>query len=95
LQYHRRKETSINPADYKGAYVNKSTGARLKIKSRRGKLVARKGIILRIPLVPFDKDQFYGPANDVLFIFQRDTNNVVINMKANASDFRNFVFEKQ
>jgi CubicO group peptidase (beta-lactamase class C family) len=78
---------------FTGVYVNKSTDARLKVKSRGVELLAKKGII-RIPLIPFGENQFYATKNDALFIFQLDSNRRVKSIKVNASDFRNFVFEK-
>ena len=78
---------------FTGVYVNKSTGARLKVKSKGAELLAKKGII-RIPLIPFGENQFYATKNDALFIFQRDSTEQVKSIKVNASDFRNFVFEK-
>jgi hypothetical protein len=79
---------------FTGAFVNKSTGARLKVKSKGTGLLARKGVI-RIPLIPFGDNQFYATKNDALFIFQPDSNGQVQSIKVNASDFRNFVFEKE
>lgn len=89
------KDTPVKYDEYKGIFSNKSTGVTLKLKTRKGKLVATKGIILKIPLIPFGPDQFYGPENDVLFIFERDTQGRVKNFKANAPDFRRFVFTRR
>lgn len=79
--------------DFKGAFVNRTTAARLKVKMKRKKLMARKGII-QIPLVDFGPDQFYAIDNDALFIFQRNAQGKVTSLKVNASDFRNFIFER-
>jgi CubicO group peptidase (beta-lactamase class C family) len=81
------------PRNFKGVYLNTTTGARLKVKAKGDKLLAKKGII-RIPLIDFGPDQFYATQNDALFIFQRDANRKIISLKVNAADFRNFIFEK-
>jgi hypothetical protein len=80
--------------DFKGTYHNKSTGATIRIKSKKNKTTARKGII-RIPLIPFDSDQFYAPENQALFIFMRDAAGQITGFRANAYDFRNFNFNKK
>lgn len=82
-----------NAKEYVGKYVNESTEAKLKITQSKNGIVAHKGII-RIPLVPFGKDQFYAYNNDALFIFQRNEKGQVDSLKVNASDFRNFIFTK-
>lgn len=87
------KPESADLKNFKGSYRNETTNVRLKVKNRKGKLVARKGII-KIPLISFGKDQFYAIQNDALFIFQRDSNRTVSSLKVNASDFRNFIFKK-
>lgn len=84
-----KKNLSIQYTDYKGAFWNESTGATIKVKSKKGKIVARKGII-RIPLIPFDKDLFYATQHDALFIFSHDENGKIDRLKINARDFRNF-----
>lgn len=74
---------------YKGSFWNESTNATIKIKSKKGKIVARKGI-LKIPLIPFEKDLFFAPQHDALFFFSRDASGKVDRLKINARDFRNF-----
>ena len=93
LPFTRQPKMEPRYADYRGVYRNASTGAVLRVKSRRQKLVARKGII-RIPLVPFNTDEFYAAELDGLFVFRRE-NGAVRTLKVNASDFRNFVFDRQ
>jgi hypothetical protein len=66
---------------------------RLAIKSKKNKLIARKGII-KIPLVAIGGNQFYAYQNDALFIFQQDNFGKINSLKVNASDFRNFIFTK-
>ncbi len=87
------KSLKINYRDFKGAYWNKSTGATIKVKSKKGKIVARKGII-RIPLIPFNNDLFFGYEHDALFIFSRNEKGEVDRLKINARDFRNFKMQK-
>ena len=95
VKYARHSEVGTTALeDYKGKYENASTGASIKVKIRGDKLSARKGI-LKIPLIAFDEDIFYAPANDALFIFQRDDNGRISSFKANAPDFRNFIFNKE
>jgi len=89
-----RKDEPIAYRDYKGLYKNESTGATIKVKSKKDKISARKGVF-RIALIPFAHDQFYAPDNDAVFIFSRDAKGSITNFKANAPDFRNFVFEKK
>jgi CubicO group peptidase (beta-lactamase class C family) len=93
-QYTRREDRAITYGDYSGAYKNKSTGATIKVKHKKNRIVARKGII-KIPLIPFAQDQFYAPANDALFIFKRGIDGRISGFKANAYDFRNFDFTKE
>lgn len=81
-------------SDYRGQYENKSNGASLSVKKKRNKIVARKGL-LKIPLTDFATDQFYGAENDVLFTFVRNEKGVVTSVRVDASDFRNFWFEKK
>jgi hypothetical protein len=81
-------------SDYTGRYKNHSTGATIKVKKKGTKLVVHKGII-RIPMTNFAIDQFYAPGNDALFTFVRDEKGTVRSVRADASDFRNFWFEKQ
>jgi len=83
----------IRYSDFKGKFENNSTGAVIKIKLKPKGIVAKKGII-KIPLMPFDKDVFFAPENDALFIFGRNDQGEVVRFKANAHDFRNFIFEK-
>jgi CubicO group peptidase (beta-lactamase class C family) len=92
--YTLHKESIVPFKDFRGSYFNASTGARIKVKSKKNKLTARKGIF-RIPLISFGTDTFFGPDSDVLFIFGRDQTGKVVRMKANAPDFRNFMFVKE
>jgi CubicO group peptidase (beta-lactamase class C family) len=89
-----KKDLKVRYADFKGDYFNPSTGATIKVKSKKDKIVARKGII-RIPLIPFDGNIFYATQNDALLIFERDANGKVTGMKINAHDFRNFRLAKK
>jgi hypothetical protein len=93
-QFTRHVAHKVAFSDYAGTFQNKSTGAKIKVRNKGKKIVARKGII-RIPLIPFAEDQFYAPANDALFIFKRDTKGAISGFKANAHDFRNFDFTKK
>jgi CubicO group peptidase (beta-lactamase class C family) len=92
-RFEKVQQEKIKGQRYAGTYVNKSTGARLKVKPKGTELLAKKGAI-RIPLLPFGDNQFYATKNDALFVFQLDTNGQVVSIKVNASDFRNFVFER-
>ena len=92
-QYELKKEYPIAYRDYVGSYKNESTNATIRIKYKKNRIIAKKGI-LRIPLIPFSHDQFYAPENAALFIFQRNENKAITSFKANASDFRNFNFDK-
>jgi CubicO group peptidase (beta-lactamase class C family) len=89
-----KKDMKIRYSDFKGSYFNSSTGAKIKVRSKKDKIVARKGII-RIPLIPFDENIFYATQNDALLLFERGTDGRVTGMKINASDFRNFKFTKK
>lgn len=89
-----KKDLKISYRDYKGAFRNESTRATIKVKSKKGKIVARKGII-RIPLIPFEKDLFYGYEHDALFIFTRDERGNISKLQLNARDFRNFKMVKK
>lgn len=93
-KYFRKEKALVSFKDYPGTYENASTGAKIKVKNKGDEISARKSI-LRIPLIPFGPDQFYGPANDVLFIFSRDELGTVTGFKANAHDFRNFYFKRK
>ena len=79
--------------EFNGIYHNETTQVRLKVRSKRKKLIASKGII-KIPMIAFGDNQFYAYENDALFIFQRDSTGKVASLKVNASDFRNFIFTK-
>ncbi|HEY0652757.1 MAG TPA: serine hydrolase [Chryseosolibacter sp.] len=85
---------AISYADYKGSFWNSSTDATIKVKKKKGKIVARKGII-RIPLIPFDSDLFYATDHDALFIFSRDASGKIDRLTINARDFRNFKMVKR
>ncbi len=93
-RYYFHKNEGTTYRHFAGTFLNQSTGARLKIKSKKDKIVAHKGII-KIPLISFGTDQFYAPNNIALFIFQRDENKRVHRLKVNAPDFRNFIFERE
>lgn len=101
-QFHKNEPVSFkkveevkNPLrDYRGRYRNGSTGAAIKVKSKRGELVARKGII-RLPMIDFARDQFYAYNNDALFTFVRDNRGMVTSVRVDAPDFRNFWFVKK
>ena len=92
-RFEKVEPSKLSTRHLTGTYINKSTNARLKVKSNGNNLLAKKGII-RIPLIPFGGDQFYATKNDALFIFQQNSNGEAGSLKVNASDFRNFVFEK-
>ncbi len=92
--FKRTKEFKPVFTDFLGSYVNESTGAKLKVKKKKNGIVARKGII-KFPLLVFDRDQFFAFQHDALFIFERDASGKVIRLKANAKDFRNFIFTRQ
>jgi CubicO group peptidase (beta-lactamase class C family) len=83
------KNLKVSYGDYKGSFWNESTNATIKVKSKKTKILARKGII-KIPLIPFEKDLFYAPQHDALFIFSRDSSGKIDRLKINAGDFRNF-----
>jgi CubicO group peptidase (beta-lactamase class C family) len=89
-----KEAKSINPEFrvYKGKFRNASTGAVITVKNKKNKIIAKKGII-RIPLMPFDTDQFYAYDNDALFTFSR-TNGKIDSLKVNAWDFRNFTLDR-
>ena len=89
-------EKDLHPIfdDYRGVYFNASTEATIKIKRKKGKITARKGII-RIPLIPFDKDIFYAIQNDALFTFTRNSYGKVNQLTIYAWDFRNFMMIKK
>lgn len=89
-----KKNLAIAYPDYKGSFWNESTEATIKVKSKKGKIVARKGII-RIRLIPFDKDLFYATQHDALFVFSRNESGEVDKLKINARDFRNFRMVKK
>jgi len=92
-RYKILKNASPVFAEYSGIFHNSSTGATIKVKRKKGKIVGRKGVI-RIPLVPFGEDKFYAIQNDALFAFARDNNGKIKSVKVNAPDFRNFTFMK-
>ncbi len=83
-----------NYAEYAGTYFNPSVEASIKIKAKKDRLVARKGI-LKIPLIVFKKDVFYAPQNSVTFHFVRNPKGTIYQIIVNAPDFRNFKFEKR
>jgi CubicO group peptidase (beta-lactamase class C family) len=83
------KNLKVSYGNYRGAFWNESTNATIKVKRKKTKILARKGII-KIPLIPFEKDLFYAPQHDALFIFGRDESGRVNRLKINAGDFRNF-----
>lgn len=89
-----KKNLQVEYNDYKGSFWNESTDATIKVKSKKGRIVGRKGI-LRIPLIPFDKDLFYATQHDALFIFSRDASGKINRLKINARDFRNFKMVKK
>jgi CubicO group peptidase (beta-lactamase class C family) len=92
-KFEKIENTARPLTDFKGTYFNESTQVSLAIKSKKNKLIARKGII-KIPLVAFGGNQFYAYQNDALFIFQQDNFGKINSLKVNASDFRNFIFTK-
>lgn len=94
LHFKKFSPEKVSLSDYRGRYKNQSTGAKIKVKKKGERLIARKGIF-RIPLVDFNKDQFYAADNDALFTFVRDNNGLVRSLRVDASDFRNFWFQKE
>lgn len=92
-QLSKVKELTVDYNEYSGLFINKSVDANLTIKSRKNRIFAKKGII-KIPLIPIDKDIFYDTNNSALFIFERDAKEQVVQLKVNANDFRNFIFER-
>ncbi len=92
-QFEITKREKANLNNFKGLYYNATTRVRLKIKHKKDKLIAKKGII-KIPMVAFGTNQFYAFNNDALFIFQRNQEGQINSLKVNASDFRNFIFTK-
>lgn len=89
----RVEEWDVNYSDYRGQFTNESVDATLNIKSKKDKIFAKKGII-KIPLIPIEKDTFYATQNSALFIFRRNDTGQISQLKVNANDFRNFIFEK-
>lgn len=93
-----RLQTSDQQIDYgvyEGKYYNKSVGTSIDVKTKKDKIIARKGFI-KIDLIPFGKDSFFAPENDALFLFSRDGKGGRIeSLVINASDFRNFKFERK
>ena len=87
------KELTVNYDNYRGLFTNKSVNANLNIKSKGDRIFAKKGII-KIPLIPIDKDTFFDTNNSALFVFKRNGTGQVVQLKVNANDFRNFIFEK-
>ncbi len=79
--------------DYREPFINVSINAKLSIKSKKNRIFAKKGIV-KIPLVPIDEDTFYATQNGVVFYFNRNNAGEIKQFKVNASDFRNFIFEK-
>ncbi|HAA22161.1 MAG TPA: hypothetical protein DCP28_26615 [Cytophagales bacterium] len=79
---------------YRGIYHHADTGARLQIRTRKGKLQARVRL-MRLTLIPFGTDQYYEPGEGTLFLFERDENGLVTKLTVNARDFRNFTVYKE
>lgn len=94
LHFKKFVPVRVNLSDYRGRYQNESTSAKIKVKMKGERLIARKGIF-RIPLVEFNKDQYYAADNDALFTFVRASNGSVKSLRVDASDFRNFWFQKE
>lgn len=90
----QKTDSSPNFAEYAGNYLNSGVDATLKVKAKKDKIFARKGII-KIPLISFGKDVFYAPQNIATFHFKRNQQGKVNQIIVNAPDFRNFRFEKQ
>jgi hypothetical protein len=93
LKFSVYKPVEVQNDDYAGTYINESTGARIKVRTSKGGIKARKGII-RIPMTVFKKDVFYATQNNALFVFERNYVNNVIGLKIHAEDFRNFRLNK-
>ncbi len=83
-----------NFEEYDGTYFNPSVEATIKIKAKKDRIIARKGT-LKIPLIFFGKDVFYAPQNSATFHFVRNQQENIYQIIVNASDFRNFKFEKK
>lgn len=93
LHFSWLKSTEIQARDFTGIYINKSTGAKIKVKSKKQNIKARKGII-KIPLIALKGDMFYATQNDALFLFDRNVSEQVVSLRINAQDFRNFKLNK-
>jgi hypothetical protein len=93
LRFDIIENKKVNLNSFNGLYYNETTRVRLRIKNKKHKLIAKKGVI-KIPMVGFGRNQFYAYNNDALFIFQSDEKGQVNSLKVNASDFRNFIFTK-
>ncbi|MEM7548504.1 MAG: serine hydrolase domain-containing protein [Bacteroidota bacterium] len=92
--FKRISELPFDVNEYVGTYIDKQHGAKVKIKKRKNKIIAKKSII-KIPLVQFERDCFYSSEYEVLFYFLRDESGKVESIKVNAIDFRNFGFTKE
>ena len=82
----------FDPADYKGTYKDPYHGAFFKIKEKKGKLVAKKGL-LKVKMMQLKPDTFLGDY-DVLFLFERSAANKVSGLLLNIDNLRNFQLEK-
>ena len=71
-----------------GTYIDKQHGAKIKVKGRKNRIIAKKSI-LKIPLIKFENDCFYSSEYDVLFYFMRDASGKVDSVKINEIDIRN------
>ncbi|MEM6360709.1 MAG: serine hydrolase domain-containing protein [Bacteroidota bacterium] len=80
--------------EYVGTYIDKQHGAKIKVKGRKNRIIAKKSI-LKIPLIKFENDCFYSSEYEVLFYFMRDGSGKVESVKINAIDFRNFSLTKE
>jgi len=88
-KFKKVKVDNLDYPSYAGTYLELNHNSKIKIKSKKGKIIAKKSI-LKIPLIPIEKDKFYSPDYQVLFIFKRNESNQIKSLLINSWNFRNF-----
>ena len=90
--FKKKGDFKIQSSDYTGTYKDPFHGAFFQVKEKKGKLIAKKGL-LKVELIPFERDVFLGDY-DIMFFFERSANGRISNVLLNLDNLRNFQLDK-
>jgi CubicO group peptidase (beta-lactamase class C family) len=80
---------------YRGKYVNPELGTRMKVKTKKKKLVMTYKSIVRFDMFRIAPNTFYMPEAPAIVVFRDPSSSSPNSMTVNAPDFRNFELRKE